>query len=54
MINVKPYKKAIVALGAAVVGVFALFDIDVSKDVQTIGEIALVALPVVVYQVRNG
>lgn len=53
MVNPASYRKAIVAAGAAVVGVVALFGVDVSKEVEKAGEVLLVLTPFLVYIFKN-
>lgn len=47
------YRKAVVSVAAAVVGVLALFGVDASNTVDTIAQAVLVILPLVVYAVPN-
>lgn len=46
--NAAKYSKAIAAVGAAVVGVLALFGVDASSTVDTLAAIFVAATPLIV------
>lgn len=46
-------RKAVVACVSAVIGVLALFGVDASNTVETIGQAVLILVPLLVYATPN-